>query len=691
MKDILNFLKIQYSNIYKFFLLVVTIALIVFFFPKVVNFKYDYQQGKPWMYSDLIAPYDFPIYKTQETLKEERQEALKDLEPYFRYNADLTEARKSRFEEDFRKQWLSAYGDTSDTYRVNRDFAMGVLDSILQQGIIKMTETLKERPGNISVILIRDKNAEKRPLSSFFTIRQADEAAESMVYDETPAGQELKKDFIYRMLQDALPQNVEYEEDKTRAAREQLLQNVSITRGMVQKGERIIARGEVVTPKKYQVLSSFEKDYKEQVASGGNLGWVTAGQAIVIGILMLVLFLFYYFFRQSLFEENKKIIFIFFIMLLMVMVNSLFVKYNAHYLYVIPITIVPLLIRIFFDARLAIVIHLITVLLIGFFAPESFNFVILNVVAGMIAIMSIVQIHRRGQFFLTSLWVFLAYAVTYAGIALMQGEGLQSVEYANYGLFAGNAILTLFAYPLIYIFERTFSMVTDVTLLELSDTNTPLLRKLLARSPGTFQHSMQVANLAEEAIREIGGNALLVRAGALYHDIGKMDMPIYFIENQKAGINPHDELTYEESARIIVSHVIKGVEMAKRKRLPEQIIDFIRTHHGTRRADYFYIKQKQENPEEQVDEKTFSYQGPIPFSKETAVLMMADSAEAASRSINAPDENKINNLVDSIVDKLFEENQLNNADITLKDIHTVKKVLKRQLMNIYHVRIAYPE
>jgi putative nucleotidyltransferase with HDIG domain len=331
------------------------------------------------------------------------------------------------------------------------------------------------------------------------------------------------------------------------------------------------------------------------------------------------------------------------------------------------------------------------VLLIGFFAPESFNFVILNVVAGMIAIMSIVQIHRRGQFFLTSLWVFLAYAVTYTGIALMQGEGLQSIEYANYGLFAGNAILTLFAYPLIYIFERTFSMVTDVTLLELSDTNTPLLRKLLTKSPGTFQHSMQVANLAEEAIREIGGNALLVRAGALYHDIGKMDMPIYFIENQKAGINPHDELTYEESARIIVSHVIKGVEMAKRKRLPEQIIDFIRTHHGTRRADYFYIKQKQENPEEQVDEKTFSYQGPIPFSKETAVLMMADSAEAASRSINAPDENKINNLVDSIVDKLFEENQLNNADITLKDIHTVKKVLKRQLMNIYHVRIAYPE
>lgn len=690
MRDVLNFLKIHYSTIYKFFLLLVTIALIVFFFPKVVNFKYDYQQGKPWMYSDLIAPYDFPIYKTSETLKEEQQEALKNLEPYFRYNSEITNARKARFENNFRKQWLSAYGDTSRHYKANRDFAMQVLDSILQRGIIKMTDALKGKQGSATIMFIRDKSAEKRPLSSFYTIRQADQALESMVYHGS-ADQELERDFIYKLLQDALPQNVEYEEQKTQEVREQLLENISVTRGMVQKGERIIARGEVVTPKKYQVLSSFEKDYREQVASGGNQGLVTTGQAIVISVLMLVLFLFYYFFRQSLFEENKKIIFIFFVMLLMVIVTSLIVKYNHEYLYVIPIAIVPLLIRIFFDARLAIVIHMITVLLIGFLAPESFNFVILNVVAGMIAIMSIVHIHRRGQFFLTSLWVFLAYAVTYSGISLMQGEGLQGVDYSKFGLFAGNAILTLFAYPLIYIFERTFGMVTDVTLLELSDTNTPLLRKLLTKSPGTFQHSMQVANLAEEAIREIGGNALLVRAGALYHDIGKMDMPMYFIENQKAGMNPHDELTYEESARIIVSHVIKGVEMAKRQRLPEQIIDFIRTHHGTRRADYFYIKQKQENPEETVDEKTFQYHGPIPFSKETAVLMMADSTEAASRSINAPDENKINNLVDTIVDKLFEENQLNNADITLKDIHTVKKVLKRQLMNIYHVRIAYPE
>lgn len=691
MKQLIHFLKIHYSTIYKFFLLLLTIVLIVLMFPKVVSFKYDYQQGKPWMYADLIAPYDFPIYKTKDVLTQERQESSKKLEPYFRYDNEATQKKRNILKRDLKRKWMASFGDTGRMYKANRDYAIKVFDSIVETGIIEVNDELRDKPEDKPVMLIKGKNAEKRPISSFYTIRQADRALESMLYQPEADTSMIKTDLVYRLLQDALPQNVVYDEGKTEEAREELLENISITRGMVQKGERIIARGEVVTPRKYQVLSSFEKDYKQQVATGEGMNGVVAGQAIVITVLMLVLFLFYYFFRQSLFEENKKIIFIFFIMLLMTMIVSLVVKYNYDYIYVIPVIVVPLLIRIFFDARLAIVIHLITSLLIGLLAPDSFNYVILNVVAGMIAIMSIVQISRRGQFFQTSLWIFLAYSITYTGIFLMQGEGLKNMDYAMYGVFAANAILTLFAYPLVYIFERSFGMVTDVTLLELSDTNSPLLRKLITKSPGTFQHSIQVANLAEESIREIGGNALLARAGALYHDIGKMDMPMYFIENQKAGINPHDELTYEESARIIISHVIRGVEMAKKQRLPEQIIDFIRTHHGTRKADYFYIKEKQENPEEKVDENKFMYHGPIPFSKETAVLMMADSVEAASRSLKAPDENKINNLVDQIVDKLFEESQLINADITLKDIQKVRKVLKRQLMNIYHVRIAYPE
>lgn len=689
MKDFFNLIKEHYITIYKFFLLIITISLIVLLYPKVGQFKYEYQQGKPWMYSDLIAPYDIPVYKTDEMLKKEKEEALKKLKPYFRFNTELTGESLKQFVNRFKNQWQRRFESDAEDYQKNLSFSLKLLDSLTGRGIIRMADLPEKEMHNQEIILIKNQNAREYKISSLLTIREADSVLEHVVYEES--GPAIKKDFVYAQLQNALPQNIELDEEKTKEAKEQILDNISLTRGMIQKGERIVAKGEVVTPAKYQQLRSFERDYKDRTRTVGNSRLVTTGQAIVISVLMLVLFSFYYFFRQSLFEENKKIIFIFFIMLIMVLLTSLIVKYNPDYLYVIPISILPLLIRIFFDARLAIVVHLISVLILGFLAPESFNFVILNVVAGMVAIMSIVNIHRRAQFFITSLWVFLSYSIVYTGISLMQGEGLQSIDYYRYGMFASNAILTLFAYPLIYVFERTFGMVTDVTLLELSDTNSPLLRKLLTKSPGTFQHSIQVANLAEESIREIGGNALLVRAGALYHDIGKMDMPMYFIENQQAGVNPHDELTYEESAKIIVSHVIKGVERAKKQRLPEAIIDFIRTHHGTRRADYFYIKHKQENPEEPVDEETFAYHGPIPFSKETAVLMMADSTEAASRSIKAPDENKLNSLVDNIVDKLLADGQLNNAEITLKDIQTVKKVIKRQLMNIYHVRIAYPE
>ncbi len=691
MNRIFDFLRDNYSTLYKIFLLAITIVIIVSFFPKTGKFKYEFNKGKPWMYADLIAPYDFPIYKTNKQLKKERTKALEKFDPYFSYNEDKSEETKKEFKENFRQLWLNKFGELGSAYKLNKEFALNTLDSILTRGIISRNNEIKNKPEDYEILLIKNKVARKRPLSTFYSVREADSKIEQALGKAADTARMIKEALVYTALQDALSQNVDYDEEKSSKAKKDILDEISLTRGMVQKGERIIARGEVVTPKKNQVLKSFERQYKEKTSITGNKDWIITGQALVITILMLILFLFYYFFRHSIFEENKKIIFIFFVMLLIVLVTSLLGRYNIQYLLVIPISIVPILIRIFFDARFAIVIHLVTVLILGFLAPNSFNFVMLNIVAGMIAIMSIVHLHRRAQFFFTAFLVFISYSLVYTGLQLMQQGNPADLEAINYGYFAGNAILTLFAYPLIYIFEKSFGMVTDISLLELSDTNSPLLRSLVTKAPGTFQHSMQVANLSEEAIREIGGNALLARAGALYHDIGKMDMPVYFIENQKAGINPHDDLSYEESAKIIISHVIRGVEMAKKRGLPEQIIDFIRTHHGTRKADYFYMKKKQEDPEEQIDEKEFSYHGPIPFSKETAVLMMADSVEAASRSLKAPDENKIDDLVDNIINKLIEEGQLNNANITFKDIRVVKKILKRQLMNIYHVRVAYPE
>ncbi|NTW24328.1 MAG: HDIG domain-containing protein [Lentimicrobium sp.] len=344
----------------------------------------------------------------------------------------------------------------------------------------------------------------------------------------------------------------------------------------------------------------------------------------------------------------------------------------------------------FFDTRLALFVHIVTLILTGFMVPNGFEFIFQQLITGIIAIISVAELRRRSQFFITALAVFITYSIIYLGMLLIQDGSFSNLETFKFLLFGGSAMFTLFSYPVIFAFEKLFGQVTDVTLMELSDTNSPLLRQLSLLAPGTFQHSMQVANIAEAAIYEIGGNTLLVRAGALYHDIGKMDMPMYFIENQSSGINPHDELEYEESASIIVSHVIKGIEKARKHKLPEILVDFIRTHHGTRMAEYFYNRQRIDNPEREVSDKPFRYPGPVPFSKETSVLMMADSVEAASRSMKMPTAQSIAQLVDKIIDNQIETNQFVNSDLTLKDITRIKKILKKKLMSIYHVRIEYP-
>jgi putative nucleotidyltransferase with HDIG domain len=351
---------------------------------------------------------------------------------------------------------------------------------------------------------------------------------------------------------------------------------------------------------------------------------------------------------------------------------------------------VPIIVRVFYDTRIAFFVHVVTLILTGFMVPSGFEFLFQQLIAGIIAIISVAEFRKRSQFFLTAIAIFATYSLVYIGMLLIQDGSMQNINYGLFILYAGSAAFTLFSYPLIFAFEKLFGLVTDVTLMELTDTNSPLLRELSLHAPGTFQHSMQVANIAEAAIYEIGGNTLLVRAGALYHDIGKMDMPMYFIENQLSEMNPHDELSYEESARIIISHVYKGIEKAKKHKLPEVLIDFIRTHHGTRVAEYFFNRQRIEFPEEEASDADFRYPGPVPFSKETSVLMMADSVEAASRSIKSHTAESINNLVENIIDKQIEMKQFVNSDLTLKDITRVKKILKKKLLSIYHVRIAYP-
>ncbi|MCF8302312.1 MAG: HDIG domain-containing protein [Bacteroidales bacterium] len=689
MNKLIVYIRNNYSEIYKGFLFVLITALLVTMFPREGKFKYEFQKGKPWMHEDLIAPFNFAIQKSKKELKEEMAAALEDFKPYFTYRDQIYQEHYSDLINDFEDSWQNAYGkaDTLPEFKhYNRKVAVSIFDTLFSRGIIELSPVIENKPDDYEVMQIQNKVAEERELGSFFTISEADRYIRNRLQQDS-----VNSLVLLPVLKNSLEQNVIFDAEKTQREKEAVLEKISPVRGMVQKGERIISRGELVTQERYQILQSLQEEYKEQVGSLTNYNLILLGQIMLVAFSIIVLALFLYYFKPDIYEENKKIVMILITIFLLVFITSLTMRYNVDLIYLVPMCLVPIIIRVFFDTRTALLVHLVTIIITGFLVPNSFEFVFLQLIAGIITIISVVKMQKRAQFFLTSVLIFITYSAIHIGLSLIQGGGLQDLDPMNFALFGGSAILTLFSYPLIFIFEKSFGFVTDVTLMELSDTNSNLLRELAMKAPGTFQHSIQVANIAEEAIYEIGGNALLVRTGALYHDIGKMDQPMYFIENQSTGVNPHDELTYEESAQIIISHVIKGVEKAKKRNLPEQLIDFIRTHHGTTKAFYFYNKQLSDYPEEEVDVRTFTYHGPIPFSRETAVLMMADSVEAASRSLKSPNEENISNLVENVIKRLVDLGQFQNSDITMRDITRVKKIVKHKLMNIYHLRIEYPE
>ncbi|PLX15089.1 MAG: transmembrane HD family protein [Salinivirgaceae bacterium] len=470
-----------------------------------------------------------------------------------------------------------------------------------------------------------------------------------------------------------------------------LIETISTTSGMIQRGQRIVSRGELITDNTWQNIESLRLAYESTQNLGQVRNWLLGGKVIVISFAIGVLFLFLIYFRREVFQHRVKSYFIVFLLLLMVLAAGLTSNAENISIYVVPIAIMPIIIQIFYDARLAIFVHMVTIVVIGFIVPNSFEFVFIQFVVGVIAILSLRNMHRRQQIFLAALAIFLTYSTVYFGLAMMQEGELEKINPMQFAWFAGNSMLVLWSYPLIYLFEKMFGFLSDVTLMELADTNHPLLRKLNETAPGTFQHVMQVANLSEAVIYKIGGNPSLVRTGALYHDIGKMENPQYFVENQSLHHNTHDKHSFEESAKIIIDHVKDGVKIAKQYNLPKPVIDFIKTHHGDSLVQYFYRSHLNEFPDEIVDESKFRYPGPTPFSKETGVVMMADSVEAASRSLKTMNAETIENLVDNIIDYIIKEHQLDDADLTFKDITTAKDIFKQKLKNIYHARIEYPE
>lgn len=685
---ILKWFQRYFSLIQKGFFFLLGIIIIVQLFPRQPRFGLEYQTGRPWTFDDLIAPFDFAVLKSPAELEQERQQALMEFQPIFSLDGGIAVRHVREFEESFNLVLDTAFGGrtaAADREAMIRP-AVELLDSMFSRGIIFLDEPYQDVPDDFMIRLMDGRVASERQVSDFYSISGAYQLVSDFLENQ-PDGLRM---LLRPLLEDALVHNVFPDEEMTSRYRESILEDIPITRGMVQQGEKIISKGELISQEKFRILESFRAEHEKLTGRTAVRNLLYLGQFLLVSISMIVLVLFLYVFRKDVFDDNRRMLLVLLTILFMVVLTSLVIRYNLDFLYLVPVCIVPIVIRAFFDNRLALYVHIITIIMIGFLIPRSFEFVFLQFVAGIIAILSMVSLRRRSQLFTTVMLIFLIYAAVFLGLSLAHTGTFDEMQWVDFSYFLGAALLTLFAYPLIFLFERLFGLPTDFSLLELADTNNDLLRQLAMLAPGTFQHSLQVANLAEEAIFAIGGNTLLTRTGALYHDIGKMDEPFYFTENQTSGYNPHDEISYEESAGIIISHVIRGIEKARKKNLPEYIIDFIRTHHGTTTARYFYTRQVKENPSGEVDRKLFTYPGPRPFSKETAVVMMADSVEAASRSLGKPNEQQIEELVEKIIDTQIGENQFENANITFRDISTVKKVFKRRLMNIYYVRIAYP-
>ena len=683
MNELINKWYRNHALIYKLLLLLSTTFFIVYLFPKTGKFRYSFEKAKPWQSENLYAPFDFAIKKTDLQISKEKESIINTSEVYFDIDTSIKNTVTDNYLTNFNTVFLdtiSEFDERDLIYSTGQKalsglYENGILNSIYNYGDVR------------EVILVENNNETKRV--QFGDLTNQNEIRNYLESElEKNNLTNYKEDFI-SLFFDIIKSNISFNKSLTDKSLEEKLANVSLTRGVISEGTLIISKGQVIEDDQFSVLDSLKSEYESQVWSSNNYKWVMVAYTLLVALALLMLLLFLRKYRTEVFENNTKVTFIFFNIVVMILLTTLVINYNSEYLYVVPLCILPLVLKAFFDARLGLFAHVLTVLLLGFIVPNSYEYMFLQIIAGIVTILTVSELYKRANLFISVGQITLIYIISYFAFFVIHEGQIFNVELKTFGYFVLGGLATLFVQPLIYIYEKLFGLVSDVSLLELSDTNTKLLKELSNKAPGTFHHSLNVANLAEASANEIGANAMLVRVGALYHDIGKMKNPTFFTENQSTGINPHDELSAKESANVIVNHVLDGIEIAKKNNLPDRVIDFIRTHHGTSTIYYFYMKEK--SVIEDADEKDFSYLGPKPFSKETAILMMCDSVEAASKSLKLPTSTKINAFVENIIDKQVENGQFLNADITFRDIESIKKVLKLKLANIYHLRIEYPE
>lgn len=663
-------------------------GVIVLLTPTKSSFKYEFQKGDFWKHESLISPFDFAIKKTDKDIEKEKKELSDNRKLYFDNNKNvvnkITEQINKEVVLQCEKNNLSTLQTDNVVYKTD-----DIIEKIFTHGIISGYKEDNNKFVNNSIVVI-DKNIAKEYDSyDFYNKKDLDEVVNMYFRQNFKDVSDYK--FVADILIKNLSPNIIYNKEKTEKILASQIADISIVKGMVAKNENIIAKGERITDEKYQILSSLRAEYEGINQSTAANILSNFGQYLLVVISLGAMTLFLYNTDKSIFLNNKKILLIYTVVLLMIFMTMFVMKLNQEYLYVVPLCLTPILIRTFFDTKTSLYVFLVLIIIIGFSVPNSFEFVFYQLIVGMMAILSVEHLEKRAEFFNTALIIFFTYSIIYLAMSFIQGSmDLKQLDINRFIYFAINAILILFAFPIVFILEKMFGLVSEMSLMEYCNTNTKILRELSNKAPGTFQHSIQVANIAEDVIHQIGGNSLLVRAGALHHDIGKIMMPMCFIENQSGSTNPLNDMTNEEGSQIIISHVSNGVKLAHKYKLPEPIVDFIRTHHGTSTTKYFYYKEINEHPDAEVDKSKFSYKGPRPFSKETAVLMMVDSVEAASRSLKEHTEENINQLVDNIINGQIQDNQYNNANITFADIDKIRKILKHKLQSIYHVRIEYP-
>lgn len=683
MNTLLNKWYKNHALVYKILLFLVTTLFIVYLFPKTGKFRYSFENGKPWQSENLYAPFNFAIKKSQNEIEKEQIEIENSSPIYFEDNEDIKDEVLTdyilRFNQTFKdSSYLKI--KNSDLYKKGKSF----IEKLYNAGILDLDYGYEDN----KPVILAISNTFKKELT-YGGLYELSELRQLIEKDFSNDVSAQKRNSMMSVFFDVIRPNITKNESLTQQVLEEELSKISLTRGSIEKDQLIISKGQVVEADQYDILDSLKSEYESQVWNTANYNWVLVAYTLLVALALLMLLLFLRKYRLEVFLNNTKVTFIFFNIALMILLTTLVINYNSQYIYVVPLCILPLVLKAFFDARLGLFAHVLTVLLLGFIVPNSYEYMFLQIIAGIVTILTVSELYKRANLFISVGQITFIYIIAYFAFFVIHEGQLTGLKWETFGLFILCGLATLFVQPLIYIYEKIFGLVSDVSLLELSDTNTKLLKELSNRAPGTFHHSLNVANLAEASANEIGANAMLIRVGALYHDIGKMKNPTYFTENQSTGINPHDELSSLESAKIIIDHAINGIEIAKKHNLPDRVIDFIRTHHGTSLVYYFYMKEKAAN--EKVNINDFSYPGPKPFSKETAILMMCDSVEAASKSLKEPTSTKINEFVENIINKQMDNGQFLNADITFKEIQSIKKVLKHKLANIYHLRIEYPE